>query len=226
VKKTRKKALAKNPADGDDIDAARADDDRAGDPGPIDDYPRYTSDQPPRTNPMEDIAEGAAGIAAVGIGQAVTDEIVEALARYYGVGKGVMVHALIEAGVPVATGVAVQYATDNDYLKKLSIGMIAAGSVNAASIGVKAVKDWWANRQSGSDDDSGNSGTQGLAQLPPAQRQVLMQRLAGRQQSGAVGADPGYGERQRQKRQRTDRKSSGTLSASSGRRAQGDLVAM
>ena len=157
---------------------------------------------------MDDIAEGALGVAMVGVGQAVTDEAVEALAARYGVGKGIMVHLLIEAGIPIAAGAGAHYLTDNQQARNVGVGMIAAGAVNGARIGVQALKTWWENRQTDTSDD----GMQGLAQLPPAQRRAIAQRLAASQNG-----------QQMQRREWDDepqRRSSGTL----GRRTQPNLT--
>ena len=154
---------------------------------------------------MNELAEGAVGVAMVGVGQAVTDEAVEALAANYGVDKGFMVHLLIEAGVPIAAGVGAHYLTDNQQARNVGVGMIAAGSVNGARILVQKLKTWWENRQS--DSGTGDGTTAGLAQLPPARRREIARRMAAQQN----------GQQRREQEREEEPRSSGTLGRSRNR---------
>lgn len=131
---------------------------------------------PSRNNPslnnpktMDDFTDGIVNIGAVAAGNAVTDEVVEALSNAYGEDKSVVVAFLIEAGVPVATGVGSHYVTENQIARNVGIGMIAQGSVNGARILVQQIKDMMSDS-----DGSGGSETQGLSgRLTPAQRSAV-----------------------------------------------------
>ena len=131
---------------------------------------------PSRNNPslnnpktMDDFTDGIVNIGAVAAGNAISDEVVEALSDAYGEDESVVMAFLIESGVPVATGVGSHYVTENQIARNVGIGMIAQGSVNGARILVQQIKDMMSDS-----DGSGGSETQGLSgRLTPAQRSAV-----------------------------------------------------
>ena len=136
---------------------------------------------------MKSLPKGVTGIAAVAAGQAVTDEVVEVLAERYAVDKGVMVHLLIEAGVPLAAGVATHYVTDNELARNAAIGALATGTVNGIKIIIQQARSYMSQ-----DDGSGDgttAGVSGLGALTPQERRAV-QSLSPQERRGFAQLSP------------------------------------
>lgn len=129
------------------------------------------------------------GIAEVGFGQALSDELTEWLAEQYGDGSPTKTFA-IQGVAPAATGAGMLYFMDNRHAKNVGIGMIATGVVSGARIGLSKVKQMISEASGDSSSDS--SEVAGYQRQQQA-RQRAINRMARRAAQLSQQGDGGSG---------------------------------
>lgn len=121
-----------------------------------------------KKNIIEKGVDAAQDVALIGVGQAVTAELVEALSEALakeGETPGILQQFGVKAVVPLVVGAGTAGATKNKYARNVGIGMAATGGVN----GVRLVIDYVKEKMASDDTESTVSGA---ARRLAAQRQV------------------------------------------------------
>ena len=96
-----------------------------------------------KKNVIEKGVDAAQDVALIGVGQAVTAELVEALSEALtgeGEAPGAIQQFGVKAVVPLAVGAATAGSTKNKHVRNIGIGMAATGGVNAVRFGIDFVK--------------------------------------------------------------------------------------